>query len=476
VTISADRAVGVARWATPRTDRPTAGHEAARIAELLGHAFLPWQQQVMDVALEYELDGDYPGGRRFAYREIDYGTPRQSGKSFWSLVKVIHRSLMMGESQATVYTMQTGSDAARRLVDEWVPAIEESPLAPALMQVRRSMGSELVRLRTRSTIEILRSGKSAGHGRTLDEAHVDEAMHDSDDRREQATVPAMITRANAQLIVTSTAGTDESIYWRRKVAEGRRLVEDGVTEDIAYFEWSVPDDADVYDDNVLREFHPALGRTQQLGAIRHAARTMSEHEYRRAICNQWTRSDDKVIDWGAWVECRDSTAEIGNDLVLAVDMNKERSGASIAAASWHPDGSVNVELIERHDGISWIVPRMVELRDRHNPTKIVLDGGGPIGALLPEMSRAGLDLDPLKSGDLPKACGAFYDRVMARTLHVRPSDQLDDAVSGAAKWVRGDGFIWRRQTTTSDISPLMCATLAVWGIAGEANHGAVWIY
>jgi hypothetical protein len=183
-----------------------------------------------------------------------------------------------------------------------------------------------------------------------------------------------------------------------------------------------------------------------------------------------------VIDWAAWIECRNSHAKIAKEMVLAVDMNKERTAASICAASWGKDGLVDVELIERNEGITWITNRLLELRDRHFPLKIVIDGSGPIGALIPEFERAGLDLDPLTAGELAKACGGFYDRIMARTLRVRPNELLDEAVSGAAKYMRGDSFIWRRSTPACDISPLVCATLACWGMAGESSHGALWMY
>jgi len=324
-------------------------------------------------------------------------------------------------------------------------------------------------------LEILRSGKSAGHGRTLDEAHIDEAMSDVDERREQAVVPAMFTRQNPQMIAMSTAGTDESLYWRRKVDEGRKFAEEGVVEDVAYFEWSIPDDADIYDPEVWREFHPALGQTQTLAAMRHAAKTMSEMEFRRALGNQWTRQSDKVIDWASWIECRSVQGAISGDLVLSAEVNKERTQASICAASWGSDGFVDVEMIEVRDGISWLTEELVRLRDRHNPLRIVVDGSGPIGAMIPEFNRAGLDLHPVTGGEFAAACGAFYDRIMDRSLRVRPSEELDDAVAGAAKYVRGDRFVWRRSTPMCDISPLVCATLAAWGIAGDPSHYELWI-
>ena len=221
---------------------------------------------------------------------------------------------------------------------------------------------------------------------------------------------------------------------------------------------------------------PALGRTQLVDFIRHSASTMREEEFRRAYLNQWTRTDQKIIDYGAWVECRNPHRVIGERMVLAVDVNADRTAASTCAASRGSDGLVDIELIDHHEGLSWVVPRVVELRDRHMPDKVLVDGSGPIGAFIPELERAGVDLSIVSGAEMPRAAGSFYDSVMARSLRVRPNDHLDNAVAGAAKRIRGDSFVWQRRTPTADISPLVCATLALWGITGDSNNGAMWLF
>jgi hypothetical protein len=384
--------------------------------------------------------------------------------------------VMSGPGQKSVYSMQTGSEAARKLLDDWLPMIDDSDFRHAVAKVRRVTGGEGLHFKNRSTLEIMRTAKSSGHGRTLDEAIIDEAMHDHDDRREQAVMPAMLTRRNAQSWITSTAGTDESLFWRRKVDLGREAARNGVVEGLAYFEWSAPDECDPYDEDMWWLVMPALGLTQPIESVRHLARTMREEEFRRAMLNQWTRTDLKVIDWAAWVECRNPRGQIAADMVLALDVNKDRTAASTCAASRGSDGLIDIELIDYHDGLTWLVPRVVELRDRHMPMKVLVDGNGPAAAYIPELERAGVEVTVVGGAELPRACGAFYDSVTARTLRVRPNPRLDDAVAGAAKRIRGDSFVWQRSTLTADISPLVCATLAMWGIAGDPNSGALWMF
>ena len=470
------------RFATERTDRQSAGGECEAIAIELGVPLMPWQRQVLDVALEYESDLDAPGGRRYTYRECLFGTPRQSGKSTLAVVKWLHRCVLESSARAerlrVSYSMQSGHDARRKLMEDYLPMVEDSSFWHAVSKVRRASGFESIIFRNGSSVDCLATGKSSGHGRTLDEAWLDEAMHDADDRREQAVFPTMATRRNAQLFITSTAGTDESLYWRRKVDTGRKLVVDGETEGTCYFEWGFGDeDCDPYDEDVWWQTHPALGRTIPIEVLRHASKSMREDEFRRAFGNQWTRTDNRVIDWSAWVECRNPEAYVDGDLWIAIDVNANRDGASICSASAGPDrGDITVELIDRQDGIGWVVERSIGLWTRHNPRAIIVDGTGPIGALIPELERAGLPLQIVGGGDMPRACGAFYDHILERRLRVRPNNDLDAAVAAAQKRIRSDAFTWMRRSNSGDISPLVAATLATWGIAGNPQHEQVWLY
>ncbi|NBW09898.1 MAG: hypothetical protein EBR82_17920 [Caulobacteraceae bacterium] len=65
--------------------------------------------------------------------------------------------------------------------------------------------------------------------------------------------------------------------------------------------------------------------------------------------------------------------------------------------------------------------------------------------------------------DMASACGRFYDAVVNRK--VRHTDQADmtTAVAGAATRKLGDRWAWSRSTSAVDISPLVAATLALWG-------------
>jgi len=62
-----------------------------------------------------------------------------------------------------------------------------------------------------------------------------------------------------------------------------------------------------------------------------------------------------------------------------------------------------------------------------------------------------------------RACGDFHDAAVHAQLAHRGDYRLTDAVAGATKRQVADAWAWRRRGG-ADITPLVAATLARWGI------------
>jgi phage terminase large subunit-like protein len=447
------------RWATPRTDRPTRGHRLGPISAVLGQPFHPWQQLVADVALEYD-----PETGLLAYPLVIVTISRQTGKTTlvfaFELDRCIHCD-EWGAPQRVAYSAQTGWDARRKLIDDQAPLLEESPLKGFVKRILRGTGNEAFIFKTGSRIDLISGDKGAGHGRTLDLGVIDEAFDDVDDRREGAMVPAMRNRRNAQRLVTSTAGTDESIYLRRLVRLGRSAVEEGKTEGIAYFEWSVPkeDDPDYdggawNDPETWRRYLPALDETAER-TMQHALESMSESEFRRAFLNQWTTLEtDRVIPAEIWDAVCKRDAAPKAPLKLALDINEDRSLGSLAAVG------VGVgELVDTFEGTSRVVERCVEVSKKHK-APIVIDNTGPAISFADEIETQGAKVQRLTGPEVAVACAKFFDAVMDKTITVRESAQMDVAVAAARKKPQGDRFVWKRTKAAADVTPLIALTLA----------------
>jgi len=125
------------------------------------------------------------------------------------------------------------------------------------------------------------------------------------------------------------------------------------------------------------------------------------------------------------------------------------------------------ELIEYRNSIGWIVPRAVELHQKHPAARMAIDSTGPAASLIPDLERSGIKVIPLAARDLVAACGQFYDSVLEGRVKLRSHARLDDAASGAAKRVIGDAWAWTRKNAATDICPLVAATLALWAAASS---------
>jgi hypothetical protein len=427
---------------------------------------MPWQQLVADVGTE--LVEDESGRLVPAWREVVVTVPRQSGKTTLVLGFEVHRALKWGVGQRVAYTAQTGWDARRKLIDDQAPLLQGSRLNVAVARVLRGAGNEGIIFKNGSRIDVLASTDSAGHGRTVDLAVIDEAFSDTDDRREQALLPAMATKAEAQLLVVSTMGTEASVYLNRKIEAGRQAISDGAERGIAYFEWSAESSADIDDPETWWSCMPALGHTITESTVAHARQTMSEGDFRRAMLNQRTVSDERVIPVDVWQAA--SSPEIKPEGVLrfGLDVNPDRSAAAVCVG----DDSLRGELVEFQPGVGWVVDRVVELCSRWN-AELVLDASGPAGSLGDELEARGVRVVRYGGREMAYACGLLFDKLADHQVKVRSSDVLDMAVAGAKRRSLGDSWVWARKDASVDVCPLVALTLAL--DRGVKKQTEVWV-
>ena len=274
------------RWATPRTRRRTLAPQVADVARQLGLPLLPWQRQVLSVALER-------AGRRPAYRDCLVSVPRQSGKSSLALALIIWR-LLSEPDQLVLYSAQNRVAARRKLLHTWHPRILRSPLA-GRFSLFRGFGNEMLSADNGSRLELLSATESAGHGESCDLVVIDEAWVHQDAAVEQSVRPTMSTRGDAQLWVLSTAGTPRSVWWRGKLDTGRTSADLGITSGACLLEWAAAPDDDPTDEATWWATMPALGRLSDVATIRADLANMAVHEFKRGYLNLW--SDEAAEGW-----------------------------------------------------------------------------------------------------------------------------------------------------------------------------------
>jgi hypothetical protein len=430
---------------------------------------MPWQEQVLDVALELNEDGS------FAYRDVTLTVPRQNGKSTLLLSLALTRALA-DPRQSIKYSAQHGAAARQKMIDDWLPALKRSPLA-RYFTPRLTSGHEALLFENGSSLGLVASTEKSGHGSTVDLGILDEAFAHPDARVEQSVRPAMLTRPRAQLWVVSTAGTMSlSPYLWGKVEAGRQLVDAGVTSSSAYFEWSAEESMDPSDPATWRSCMPALGHTITEDVVAADFRAMDTSEFRRAMLNMWVTSRvDPVVPMDAWNALTDPHSSPLDPLRFAFDVTPDRSRSTIAVAGKRDDGLIHLEVADHRPGTGWVVERLAELTRKHASIGVYCDAAGPAGSLLSDLAHAGVDVTVVSAKEHAQACGSIYDAVVQGTIRHLGTIELASALDGAVKRPLGDAWAWSRKSSSVDISPLVACTLALWGVQTQDDSApGVW--
>jgi hypothetical protein len=424
---------------------------------------MPWQRQASD------LLNEHTGGVR-AHPFTVVTIQRQAGKTTWLLAEALDRCLFGGPFRRVWYTAQNGQYAR----EKWSELVAEltAPGAPLRRQVQAKLtnGTERLIFPNGSTFRPFPPTKDALHSMQSDLVIVDEAWrHDATRGAElmQAIGPTQATRPGAQVVVVSTAGTADSTWLRPLVDRGR-----GADPAVTYLEWAIPEDADPLDLDVVTAHHPAAGRTIDAAflAVQRGIMAATPGEYARAYGNRWTATLEQVIpatDWAA-IRHRDGTPAAGTPPVFGAEVAVDRSAAAVLACWPDTDRVPTLEVVAYAPGTDWVAGRLTELHAAHG-SPAVLDGGtGPTSTVVDQLrDRRDNELPGWVRAVTPRefttACAQLLDAVTDRVIRHRGNPELDAAVGAAARRTVGDGWAWSRRGLTVDVSPLVAASLALFG-------------
>ena len=130
-----------------------------------------------------------------------------------------------------------------------------------------------------------------------------------------------------------------------------------------------------------------------------------------------------------------------------------------------------VEIIEAKDGANRVLPRLIEIAKKWD-APVVIDQGSPASSMIGELEKAEVKVISMGLRDYARACGSFYDAVQARTICHLDDPNLRQAIEGSSKRALGDSWAWSRHST-NNITPLVAATLARYGVVNEPEEKPV---
>lgn len=478
------------RWAAhlwvPAGRRGSHVDDVAEISALMRAPLEDWQLEAVDALTAFGR-----GGLPLTLEGVILA-PRQNGKTYGVMRPIAVTECLYGPPSLSTWSAQLKDTALgtfhelRALMGrkrDGTPYDEDlyvPELGDQVVEVTDTDSEEGLTFANRSELAFrVRSGK-AGRGKRPRRLYVDEALFFSDDEA-AATMPGMGRQGpTAGVTFASSAALATSGYLHDLVRRGR-----GMDPTLTYVEHCAPGGYDedtgcqesdcdhdfgrpgcVADDraNWLRA-NPAFRLGEMTEAFLLGMRKGLKRDFPREMLG-WhvpPAAAKATISVAQWRGRTDATSRIrkGARPSFAVDVRPDGLKAAIAVAGERADGAAHAGVIRYRDGTDWVIDELVQLRQRHRPRFILVDGASEAAGLIPEMKRAKLDVTVTGTQDMGQACSGLRRAVLGKRVWHRGSGELLDALEVAVRRDLGDGgWGWARKKTDGDICPLVAVTLA----------------
>lgn len=459
---------------------------ALELLDEWGFTFDEAQRFVMASSLREMPDG------RWAAKEVGVEEPRQNGKGELIEGRECLGLFYLGERKLihSAHEFATASEALDRMEDR----IERNPKLKQQLRkngIKRSHGEEGVYLKDGRSLRYKTRTKGGGRGFSADLLILDEAMYIAEAFL-GALMPVISARPNPQMWYTGSAVNKNTMENGIVFARLRQRALDHAPGRMAYFGFSAAyvDNEVVFeapadvskeqaaDPELVARANPALGhRIDPEHALVTERQAMSHEQYcvERLGVGDWPATemlDGKLFKLAAWHALADVGSAPQGPVCFAFDVSQDRSRSAIAAAGKRPDGSVHIEVVEARGGTDWLPARMATLAETHPNVGVVVNGKGQAVSLVPDIADLGVKVQTANGSEVAQACARIFDAVTYGTLRHLGDERLANALDGVARRKLGEAWAWDHENSTSDITPLVAATLALWRLTAGPGSSA----
>lgn len=416
-----------------------------------------WQHNVLKASM-----GELPDGKWAATR-VGLTVPRQSGKTALFEARELAGLLLFGEELIlhSAHLVPTALEGFQRIKSYFE---NYDDLGKKVRRIREANGEQGIEMMNGQRLKFMARSKGGGRGFSADALLLDECQ-ELPETTWAAILPTTSARPNPQIWL---AGTPPGPNDNGEVfARFRKTAVEGKDKRLCWQEWSVSGDADLDDRANWRKSNPAYGARISADHIQDERNSMDDVTFARERLGLW-HSDEQlsVIPAATWADLV-AVAPVAPVAAYGIDMSPERTQASVSVGLRH-EGGVHVELADLKDAttntdalVEWLVKRA----GRRIP--VVMDAYSPARSLEPILKKRGVMVRALSGNELMQACGGFYDAAV-KDASLTHFDQtpLNLALSGAKKANLGDagGWKWSRKTLEIDLTPLLAATCAHFGV------------
>lgn len=496
------------RELTPLT---TFGFEAIKFAERdLGLSLHPWQKWFLLHSLELEPGYETGDPRpKLRYETVVLLVSRQNGKSFVLSARLLWRMFTwkIREKELLILSTAHKLSLAEEILDAAHRTVSISEMHDKIMQRSNTNGNKFFKLENGAKWKCEAASDDGGRGLTVTDLAFDELRQ----QRDWSAWAAMTNTTNAvwsaQTIAVSNAGEAKSEVLRSLRAKALEEMEARAAAEkhgedyspsdpsLGLFEWSAPDDCDIWDTDGWRQANPSLGYPDAITGDVLASKAalvgepgagLPEHKFRTENLCQWVNvTSDSLFSSEELEACLDPESMIAPDspVYLSVDVSRDRKMTSLSIAGFRDDGKPHVELVTQRAFTEW-VPEFLANGLAFKPAAVIMQGRGcAASSLIPFIEQAGTPVVRCEGGDLPNAYGLFYDRVMEKNVSWIEQETLIGALSEIRTKSTGDAFLFNREKSPVDIAPACAAAFALWGllntVAGAKkesayNEGEMW--
>jgi hypothetical protein len=344
------------------TEDTSYGFAVERFANRVRRPLRPWQRWTAIHAGELLPDGTP------RFEQVLLLVARQNGKthllyiliSFWLFIEQF--SMILGVS-----VNLTGAAIPWNKV---VELIETTPFIQRFMPKRGNKGvytnNNDKRLTTADncTYAIVPAGRGAARGRTVDRLVVDELREQKDRDTYDAVVPTMQAMDYAQCWFLSNQGDERSVVLNDLHTAALAYIEaesdeerDELDDSLGLFEYSAPEDCDIFDVDGWKAANPSMGHTSKLFKKLHNKAKLAQKigpaavaGFRTEYLCQKVKSLNGAIDPIMWNVCEDVDALPQQNVALCIDISRNGQHATLMAAETLSDGRTRVEIVKDWSG------------------------------------------------------------------------------------------------------------------------------
>jgi len=441
------------RISTPINDLPSRGGELIDFADqLFPDGFMPWQKYVAEHAHKVKPDG------RWASPLVCTVVARQSGKSTLMQARILMGLFHWNEPLqiASAHRLQTSLEQFRQMVS-LIEANDD--LSKQIKKIRWSHGGEEIETIGGNRF-MIKAGGAAARGVSRPESINLDELREMNELESFASLRyTLLAAKNPQIFAFSNAGDSHSLVLNGLKARGHAAI-DGANDDLAYFEWSAPND-DIYLESNWQAANPALGHTIHIDNIKSTLNDPPEVIMTEVLC-RWVTTINSCVGAAEWERAKDDTIDLDTEKLtwLALDISPDRKHCALVAAQKLGDERFIVKLLHTWTNTQQLDDRAIANDAakycRQYPMQYLLYSRRTSGAVAARLQPAGIPIYDMDS-DYPQACDEWLSAINSGRLVHRGQDELTVQMLSAVQLRKGDGgwVIGRRASQAA-----VCAAVA----------------